>query len=347
MSTKHFFISLALFCITLLYYLFGVHNQTSYKHGRPIPFMPNFSEQELDSIQFDHQNETTTLTSTDKGWFVKERNNYPVDFSKIKNFITDLKESHVQRNLEVGPSQLGRLNLLDSKVCHGGTKVTLFDKNKKIIKTFLLGKKHTVRNSGVYVQGRGKATGCYALIDDSVALLDRPFTAADSTPSHWLDRSFISLGEVVRLQITFFNNMQDNWEIKQTPGAKKKELKFQGLKKDEKANITNIRKIMPFFQAGGSDFLDVATNPEILKNNRPFAGITIENSEGFIYQLIIGVEVGSTTLCNLKISTRKELTEAARAKFKKEKRFENYTYQLSTAKLRGLLQVRKKMIIKK
>ncbi|MCK5835140.1 MAG: DUF4340 domain-containing protein [Lentisphaeria bacterium] len=347
MKTKHFLISLVVFSITLLYYQFGVHNQTDYNQGQPVPFMPEFSEQVLDSIQFKHDNELTTLTSTDQGWFVKERNQYPADFAKVKQFITDLKESQVQRNLQVGNSQLGRLELLEDHKKNGGTTVTLFDKSQQVIKTFLLGKKYTVRDSGVYIQGRGKATGCYALIDNKVALLDRPFNATSAKPNHWLDRSFINLGEIVRLQISFFNSMQDNWEIKQTAGAKKKELKFQGLKQGEKANITNIRKIMPFFQAGGSDFSDVATNPEILKNNRPFAGITIENSDGFIYQLVIGVEVGSSTLCNLKIKTNKSLSESATIKLKREQKYENYTYQLSTAKLKGLLQVREKMIKKK
>ena len=347
MKTKHFLISLMVFGITLLYYQFGVHNQTDYSQGQSVPFMPDFSEQVLDSIQFNHQNKQTTLTSTDQGWFVKERNQYPADFSKVKRFITDLRESQVQRNLKVGKSQLNRLELLDPKERNGGTTVTLFDQDQNIIKTFLLGKKYTVRDSGVYIQGRGKATGCYALIEKEVALLDRPFNTTSSTPSDWLDRSFINLGEIVRLQISFFNSMQDNWEIKQTVGKTKKELKFQGLKENEKANITNIRKIMPFFQAGGSDFSDVVTDPEILKNNRPYAGITIENSDGFVYQLIIGVEVGMSSLCNLKIKTKTPLSETAITKLKKEQKYENYTYRLSTAKLKGLLQIRKKMIKKK
>lgn len=347
MKTKHFLISLTALIITFTYYQFGVKNKTNYSQGKLVPFLPNFSEQNLDSIQFSHRGEITTLTSTPQGWFVKERNHYLANFSKVKNFITDLRESKVQRNLKVGNSQLGRLELLAPTERNGSTTVTLFDKNHKIIDTFALGKKHTIRDSGVYIQGRGKATGCYALIDKKIALLDRPFNATSSSPSEWLNRSFIGLGEIVRLQISFFNNMRDNWEIKQTLSEKKKELKLQGLKADEKANITNIRKIMPFFQSGGSDFVDVITNREILNNNRPFAGITLENTDGFIYQLITGIQIDQFTLCNLKISSRNKLSGDLKLKLTKEQQYEKYTYKLPTSKLKGLLQIREKMIQKK
>jgi hypothetical protein len=341
MKTKYFFISLSLFLITITYYLLAVSYHTNYSKGEAIPFL-EFNEEELFSIQFSHQNKTTTLISTDHGWCVKERNNYPADNSKIKSFLSDLRRSKVQRNLVVGKSQLERLQLQPPKQEQGAIQVTLLDKKRKVFSSFLLGKAHTIRNTGIYLQGRGEATGRYALIDHQISLLDRPFNSTNANPSEWLDPTFIHLGEIVRLQLSFFNHMNDNWEIKQDDKSKK--LHLQGLKPHEKANIANIRKIMPFFQKGGSQFSDVETHPEILANNQPYAGITIENNLGIVYQIILGIEVGQTTLCNLKVTSKKNLKPDQLKRFKKEKTLERYTYQLPTSKLKGLLQGRKDMI---
>ncbi|MBV9390804.1 MAG: DUF4340 domain-containing protein, partial [Verrucomicrobia bacterium] len=62
-----------------------------------------------------------TLEKKDQSWTVAERYNYPADSEKIRDLIRNLWELKPVRDLQIGASQLGRLNLKspDSKTDSG------------------------------------------------------------------------------------------------------------------------------------------------------------------------------------------------------------------------------------
>ena len=44
-------------------------------------------------------------------WRVRERNNYPADYSEVSGFLVKLQDLKIVQNEKIGPSQLSRLSL--------------------------------------------------------------------------------------------------------------------------------------------------------------------------------------------------------------------------------------------
>src|SRR6201984_3876025 len=85
--------------------------------------------------------DTATLQKTSDIWTVAERNGYPAEFSKIRELMTALWEFKVVRQLDVGPSQFGRLDILaPGQGDHSGVELDLDDASGKDIKSLIFGK---------------------------------------------------------------------------------------------------------------------------------------------------------------------------------------------------------------
>src|SRR2546427_58706 len=94
-----------------------------------------------------HDTNELNLVKQDELWKVKERWNYPANFSEISEFVRKASELKAVQNVKVGPSQLGRLELDKStKGTNAPTLVEFQDKGGKTLKTLVLGKKY-LRNS--------------------------------------------------------------------------------------------------------------------------------------------------------------------------------------------------------
>ncbi len=154
------------------------------------------------------------------------------------------------------------------------------------------------------------------------------------------------LKEVIALQVNFIKDSTDDWKIEQE-GDEQKELKLQGLLEDEKANIDNIRKIIPFFSQSRVAFKDVETSVENLTLNKVFAYITITNVDNFVYRIKVGTQIDDYTMCNITVTGPKEMSPALQEKLQQEQSIQKWTYLLPNANLSGLLQHRSSMVMKK
>ena len=142
-------------------------------------------------------NNTSTLQKVSDIWTVAERNGYPADFSRIRELITSLWEFKVVRQLDVGPSQFGRLNIVaPGQGEHSGIELDLSDGSGKSIKTLIFGKIFGGDNSGEN-SGDEEAEApigrfVYDPSDkDKVYLSKENFDTVDALPQNWLDKDFI------------------------------------------------------------------------------------------------------------------------------------------------------------
>src|SRR5678815_834745 len=67
-------------------------------------------------------------------WRVRERNNYPANYSEISDFLLKLRDLKIVQTEKVGPSQLSRLSLTAGPGSNTATVVELKDQNDKMIK---------------------------------------------------------------------------------------------------------------------------------------------------------------------------------------------------------------------
>src|ERR1051325_6156483 len=106
----------------------------------------DFPVNDVAQIAIKHGTNELTRAKKDDLWRVRERGDYPANFSEIVSLLTKLKDLKVVQTETVGPSQLPRLELATSGT-NSPTTVEFRDANGKAIKTLLLGKKH-MKNSG-------------------------------------------------------------------------------------------------------------------------------------------------------------------------------------------------------
>ena len=83
------------------------------------------------------------LVKKDGLWCVRERNDYPANFSEISSFLLKAADLKAAQTEEIGPSQLGRYKLLPpGPATNTAILVELRDQGGKVIKSLLLGKSH-------------------------------------------------------------------------------------------------------------------------------------------------------------------------------------------------------------
>jgi hypothetical protein len=142
---------------------------------------------------------SATLQKVSDIWTVAERNGYPADFSKIRELITSLWEFKVVRQLDVGPSQFGRLNIVaPGQGEHSGIELDLSDGSGKSIKTLIFGKifggDSSGQSSGDDDEEAPSGNGRFVYDPsekDKVYLSKENFETVDALPQNWLDKDFI------------------------------------------------------------------------------------------------------------------------------------------------------------
>src|SRR5258708_3008163 len=75
-------------------------------------------------------------------WRVRERNDYPANFSEISGFLIKAAGLKVVQSEQVGASQLPRLQLAPGQGTNSGVAVEFKDKDDKTVQALTLGKMH-------------------------------------------------------------------------------------------------------------------------------------------------------------------------------------------------------------
>src|ERR1041385_6646710 len=88
------------------------------------------------------------LVKKDNLWRVRERNNYPANYTEISDFLLKAKDLKIIQSERVGQSQLSRLDLVPGSGTNSALVVDLKDQNDKEVRSVLLGKKHLQKSKG-------------------------------------------------------------------------------------------------------------------------------------------------------------------------------------------------------
>src|ERR1035437_956076 len=120
-------------------------NQTSWqgggRQGAALKLMGDLPVNDVAPIVIKGGTNRLDLVRKDNLWQVKERNDYPANFSQIREFLLKAVDLKAAQSEEIGPSQLGRYKLLPpGPATNTAVLVELRDQNGKVIKSLLLGK---------------------------------------------------------------------------------------------------------------------------------------------------------------------------------------------------------------
>jgi len=308
------------------------------------------------------------LAKRDNFWRVRERGDYPANFSQISDLLLKLADLKVVQSEEVGPSQLGRFELLPPGAGKdSGTLVQFKDESGKTLDTLLLGKTHmkqpAANSQAGGMGGEGWPDGRYVMAGTGAKTVDVIFDPLDNVqpqPAQWLNKEFLSIEKPRSIEAQF-PEATNSWKLERA--SETNDWQLADAKPDEKLDSSKISNVTsPFSSPSFNDVAPLksggATNDTVL---------TVETSDGFNYVARIGPKqdenypVSFTIAANLpaertaardeKPADKAKLDQEFKdqqaklaEKLAKEKQFENWTYYLPAYSVDEILKPRDQLL---
>lgn len=314
----------------------------------------DFAANDVAQVRIQSATNELNLVRKDDVWTVKERGNYPANFADLGELVRKLVDLKVVQSMQVGPSQLPRLELLaPDKGAGGGTLVELKDASGKVLKSVLLGKKHMKQGAeDSQFGGGGFPDGRFVLVSGQpdVALISDPLDRADPKPETWVNKDFVKVEKLKSVAVT--HAIPSN-SFKLFRDAENGELKLADAKPEEKLDAGKASALggilgFPSF----NDVLAADAKPETTGMDKPLQA-SVETFDGFKYDFKVGGKTNDENLylsftVNADLPTArtpgkdekpedkdkldkefKEKNEKLKEKLAKEKSLEKWVYQVS------------------
>lgn len=228
---------------------------------------------------------TVTLVKNHDTWMVHERDDYPADFERVGNFIQGLWQLKPVQEINVGPSQLARLDLVipAKGVANAATLVELENKDSKHMASLLIGKKY-FKKSPQLPDAEGFPAGRYVMLAGAtppkVSLVSDPLEQADSAPTAWLDKTFL---QIDRIQSVAIASGTAQWKLVR-PTDSSNDWKLADLKFEEEMAPGKVPALTSIL--GAPRFTDVLAAD--MKRDGFDSTATVETFDGFTYTLKFG-----------------------------------------------------------
>ena len=354
---------------------FAKHDQSSYtastaRMGEKL--MPKFPLNETAQITVRQAESEMTLLKKGDRWVVRERGDYPANFSEISESLRKLWDLKVTQPVRVtAPSSLARLELAPSKGTNSVTIAEFKDASGKILTSLALGKKH-LRDSAADSQFGGGAfpDGRYVMVGNdlkTVALISDPLSNLEIKPDNWLDKEFFKI-EKVRAISLVSTNATNSWKL--TRAGETNDWKLADATPTKPLDANKVAGVANALS--NPNFVDVVPNPKPEETglDKPVVA-TFETFDGFVYIIKIGRKSGeenffmtvsvSGDLGKERVPGKDEKPEEKdkfdkdfkerKSKFdeklKKEKEFEKWTYTVAKWTIDPFLRDRAQLLVEK
>ena len=249
--------------------------------------LPDFPVNDLAQVTIQSGTNELHLVRRDNVWSVAERGNYPANFSQIRELLLKFADLKITQVEDIGPSQLGRLDLLPPGAgAHTGTQVEFKDANDKVRATVLLGKTHLRQPaSGSQFGGAGDEgwpDGRYVKTPDAkaVALISDALDSVQPQPQSWLDKDFFSIDKPRSIAVQF-PEITNSWQL--TRGSETNDWQLADARPTEKLDVAKV--------AGVAGALSSPTFDDVVKAGPAATNVTtvtIKTFDEFTYVAQIG-----------------------------------------------------------
>jgi hypothetical protein len=254
--------------------------------------LPNLPVNDIAQITLQAGTNQLHLIRTDNRWRVRERANYPANFSQLSAWLLKLADLKVAQTQDLGPSQLARFALLPpGPATNTATRVEFADANGKVLASLLLGKKHLKQPAGSRPAGLGDDAwpdGRYVMVGGATSTLDvitDPLDNAEPRPDQWLDKDFLNVDKPGVIAVEF-PEATNSWRL--TRAAETNDWQLAGAGPAEKLDADKVSGVAsPLSSASFSDVLAPDTRPEAsgLTN---VTRLTVTTLDGFTYAAQVG-----------------------------------------------------------
>lgn len=337
--------------------------------GAGKPVLPNLPVNDVTQITIREGTNSLNLARKNDLWRVAERKDYPANYSEVSDLLLKLRDLKAVQTEEVGPSLLPRLGLAKEGT-NTAMVVELKGQDGKVIQSLALGKKHMRKSNrpspmgdmgdGGFPDGRYIKTSA---VGDLVVLINDPLNNVEPRPESWLSKDFFKV-EKPRLIAVTYPQATNSWKL--TRETESGEWTLADAKPDEQLDSAKV-----------SGFASALTSPSfndiLLEPGEAMAAPTLLNVqtfEGFQYAFKLGVKTNDSYPLQVSVSAElpkertpgkdekaeekdkldKEFKDAQKKledKLAQEKKFEGWTYLVSSWSFDNLLKPRIELMAEK
>lgn len=330
--------------------------------------LPNLPINDVAQITIKAGADQVDLARQNNLWRVKERNEYPASFQQISDLLMKIADLKVVQNEEVGPSQMGRFELLPPGTgSNTATSIEFQDQNGKSVGSLLLGKKHMKKPAAnpqfPGMGDEGWPDGRYVMTaggGSSVALISDPLDSVQPKADEWLNKDFLNV-ENPKMIAVQFPEATNSWKL--TRASDTNDWQLADAKAGEKLDTSKISSVTS--PLSSPSFNDVAPlTPGAAGSNTV---LTIQTFDGFDYVATIrpkkddNYPVSFAITANLPTARTPGKDEKADDKAKldkdfqahqktladklaKESAFTNWVYQMPGYSLDEILKTRSQLL---
>lgn len=303
----------------------------------------NIPINDISQIRVKASDGEVNLVKKDDIWTVQERANYSANFEQISGLLRKLWDLKTVQEVEVGPSQYARLDLVEpGKGAGSGTLLEFKDKDGKSLGALLLGKKYMKKGNDSFDMG-GFPAGRYILPltgAPHVSLVSESLEEVNVKPENWLKRDFIKVENVKSITLAGTTDPQ-HWKIVRENVTA--DWKMDAAKEDEKLDSIKVSPVANAF--ANLNFVDVlAPDAKPAETGLDQAAtVTIETFDNFTYSIKIGKLTGDNYPMMVEVSAiiAKERT-AGKDEKPEDKTKLDEEFKKSAAKLEEKLAAEKK-----
>jgi Domain of unknown function (DUF4340) len=152
--------------------------------------IPNFPINDIANMRIDNGHSAVSLTKKEGQWRVKERGDYPANFSMISDLLLKIQEQKIIQSDAISAEQRPDLYLIEPiKDKPSAIAVELQDTNAKPIAKLLLGKRYMKKGPN----GADVPAGRYVMVsgdEKTVALVGDVLLDAEPKAENWIVKDF-------------------------------------------------------------------------------------------------------------------------------------------------------------
>jgi hypothetical protein len=185
---------------------------------------------DIATVRITEPKSTITLQRKEDGWVIAERDNFPADLTKVRDFVLKAIELKIGQSDPIGEQDRARLNLDAS-----GTQFEFLGADGKALARLVVGKKYFKRE--VDNPDKAPADGRFVVRPDAPAtayIVSDPLLQASARSADWIDRTGFKVEKVKTLEVRLADGA--GWRIERN--GDNAEWKLAGAKAGEKLEVT-------------------------------------------------------------------------------------------------------------
>lgn len=309
--------------------------------GKPV--LKDLRAADIAALQIVEPKSTLTLEHKGDGWAIRERDGFPADVTKVREFVIKMLELKVGQSAPLGDKDRARLNLDDS-----GTRVEFAAQGGKPLAKLIVGKKYFKRE--VDDPAKSPADGRFVALPGepgTAYIVSDPLLQASSKTADWIDRSSFQVEKVKTLELRAPDG--SGWKIERS--GDNADWKLAGGKPGEKLDIGKANSasyslsLLELADVAPKDVKDTGLDKPTLINATTLDGLSYEirvgKAEGDDYY------VAFSSSGTVQGNDSDERIKKLKARLPSEKRLSDYVLLIPKSKLEDTLKPRAELLEKK